>query len=80
MISIIVIVFQYDEYKSPMENIGLQDSLLSRFDVIFIVLDTVSWFIWIRRIAVTIGKLWNRVSNLQPFYPWTFSNSNQKLF
>ncbi|XP_072028727.1 zygotic DNA replication licensing factor mcm3-like [Amphiura filiformis] len=31
---------RYDEYKSPMENIGLQDSLLSRFDVIFIVLDT----------------------------------------
>ncbi|XP_077989716.1 zygotic DNA replication licensing factor mcm3-like [Glandiceps talaboti] len=30
---------RYDEYKTPMENIGLQDSLLSRFDVIFIVLD-----------------------------------------
>ena len=30
---------RYDEYKTPMENIGLQDSLLSRFDVIFILLD-----------------------------------------
>ena len=30
---------QYDEYKSPMDNIGMQDSLLSRFDLIFIVLD-----------------------------------------
>ena len=31
--------FQYDQYKTPMENIGLQDSLLSRFDLLFIVLD-----------------------------------------
>ncbi|KAK4337011.1 hypothetical protein RND71_043966 [Anisodus tanguticus] len=30
---------RYDEYKLPKENIGLQDSLLSRFDVIFIMLD-----------------------------------------
>lgn len=30
---------QYDQYKTPMENIGLQDSLLSRFDCIFIMLD-----------------------------------------
>lgn len=30
---------RYDEYKTPMENIGLQDSLLSRFDIIFIMLD-----------------------------------------
>ncbi|XP_065843637.1 DNA replication licensing factor MCM3-like [Oscarella lobularis] len=30
---------RYDEYKPPMDNIGLQDSLLSRFDLIFIVLD-----------------------------------------
>uniref|UniRef100_A0ACB8GEU1 MCM DNA helicase complex subunit n=1 Tax=Sphaerodactylus townsendi TaxID=933632 RepID=A0ACB8GEU1_9SAUR len=29
----------YDQYKTPMENIGLQDSLLSRFDLLFIVLD-----------------------------------------
>ena len=32
---------QYDEYKTPMDNIGMQDSLLSRFDVIFVVLDEV---------------------------------------
>ncbi|XP_045917192.1 DNA replication licensing factor MCM3 [Micropterus dolomieu] len=30
---------RYDQYKTPMENIGLQDSLLSRFDLLFIVLD-----------------------------------------
>nr|XP_040016855.1 DNA replication licensing factor MCM3 [Gasterosteus aculeatus aculeatus] len=30
---------RYDQYKTPMENIGLQDSLLSRFDLVFIVLD-----------------------------------------
>lgn len=30
---------RYDQYKSPMENIGMQDSLLSRFDLLFIVLD-----------------------------------------
>ena len=30
---------QYDEYKAPMDNIGMQDSLLSRFDLIFVVLD-----------------------------------------
>lgn len=33
------VLFQYDQYKTPMENIGLQDSLLSRFDLLFIVLD-----------------------------------------
>ena len=33
---------QYDEYKTPMDNIGMQDSLLSRFDLIFIVLDEVN--------------------------------------
>ncbi|XP_005107582.1 zygotic DNA replication licensing factor mcm3 [Aplysia californica] len=30
---------RYDQFKTPMENIGLQDSLLSRFDLLFIVLD-----------------------------------------
>lgn len=34
-----VCFLQYDQYKTPMENIGLQDSLLSRFDLLFIVLD-----------------------------------------
>lgn len=31
---------RYDQYKTPMENIGLQDSLLSRFDLLFIMLDS----------------------------------------
>ena len=30
---------RYDPYKSPMDNIGMQDSLLSRFDLLFILLD-----------------------------------------
>lgn len=29
----------YDPYKVPMDNIGMQDSLLSRFDLLFIMLD-----------------------------------------
>lgn len=37
----IFLYFQYDQFKTPMENIGLQDSLLSRFDLLFIVLDKV---------------------------------------
>ncbi|CAH0552759.1 unnamed protein product [Brassicogethes aeneus] len=32
---------KYDQYKTPMENIGLQDSLLSRFDCLFVMLDSV---------------------------------------
>ncbi|KAF7638885.1 DNA helicase [Meloidogyne graminicola] len=30
---------RYNVYKNPMENIGMQDSLLSRFDLIFVMLD-----------------------------------------
>ncbi|PAV78729.1 hypothetical protein WR25_07419 [Diploscapter pachys] len=30
---------RYDPFKSPMENIAMQDSLLSRFDLIFVLLD-----------------------------------------
>ncbi|OZC05991.1 MCM2/3/5 family protein [Onchocerca flexuosa] len=30
---------RYDLFKTPMENIGMQDSLLSRFDLIFVLMD-----------------------------------------
>ena len=32
---------RYDAFKTPMQNINMQDSLLSRFDLVFILLDTV---------------------------------------
>lgn len=34
---------RYDLFKTPMANIGMQDSLLSRFDLIFVMLDEVSF-------------------------------------
>jgi DNA replication licensing factor MCM3 len=36
---------QYDKSRRPQENIGLPDSLLSRFDLLFIVLDQMDPFI-----------------------------------
>lgn len=32
---------RYDQTKTPMDNIAMQDSLLSRFDLLFILLDKV---------------------------------------
>lgn len=32
---------RYDPFKTPMENIAMQDSLLSRFDLIFVILDNI---------------------------------------
>ncbi len=33
---------QYNKAKRPQENVGLPDSLLSRFDLLFIVTDSLS--------------------------------------
>ncbi|KAJ8674967.1 hypothetical protein QAD02_010753 [Eretmocerus hayati] len=33
---------QYNQYRTPMENIGLENSLLSQFDLVYLMLDTVN--------------------------------------
>jgi DNA replication licensing factor MCM3 len=50
---------RYDEYKPPMDNIGMQDSLLSRFDLIFVVLDEVQYMmISLSHVTMTTPFRW----------------------
>jgi len=49
---LLVCAVQYNQYKTPMENIGLQDSLLSRFDLLFIVLDIVRYLASFEQLSV----------------------------
>ena len=41
VIASIKVYRRYDSFKTPMENIAMQDSLISRFDLIFVILDTI---------------------------------------
>jgi len=45
---------RYDPFKTPMDNIGMQDSLLSRFDLLFIVLDKVCAVVHFHSTLITL--------------------------
>jgi hypothetical protein len=64
-------MFQYDQYKTPMENIGLQDSLLSRFDLLFIVLDKVCFTFIVQGYIQAILE-WRGTMSFSPKSPMHF--------
>ena len=78
----VCVCMQYDEYKNPMDNIGMQDSLISRFDLLFVVLDEVMILSLSHSLSLSLSHslslslspslspLWVRVQDSEEF--WCF--------